>query len=279
MYIFFLLIRKKVLLFIRLVHTYTKDMADDHGRVIADYRDYAMAFQLIEESFRESLGERKRYTDERIRVIGRHGMISPKNLSKVTGVTAAAISQWMKPWITKGVLTWCDENGNEFPDVKSLEKSKRSGKAFIRLGRLNRLPTPYQLTGDKRWDIGGEFYQIWDLGLDTPNYDVLPFDAERITPLTSDRPVKIVDPVSPKNDEDDGVKALSEKEGNESENVKKYYPVTEDETKTKELLDKFGALLSNEKQDISGIPSKSVTNPPELREHKNKVDGSGILTI
>jgi hypothetical protein len=37
---------------------------DDQGNVIAEYVDYVLAYQLIGDSFRESLGEGRRYTDE-----------------------------------------------------------------------------------------------------------------------------------------------------------------------------------------------------------------------
>lgn len=114
----------------------------------------------------ESLGKGKKYTDERIKIIEKNGMISSKDLSKVTGVSVAAISQWMKPLDDEGVLTWCDEKGDEFEDTASLEKAKRLGNAFIRVANYNCLPTPYQLTGDKRWDRDGDFYKQYDLEFD-----------------------------------------------------------------------------------------------------------------
>ncbi len=60
---------------------------DDMGRVMAELQDYAIAFQLINESFMENLGESKRYTDERIKIIEKSGMISSKDLSKIRGVS------------------------------------------------------------------------------------------------------------------------------------------------------------------------------------------------
>ena len=42
---------------------------DDMGNVIAEYSDYALAYQLVGDSFRESLGEGQRYTDDRMRLI------------------------------------------------------------------------------------------------------------------------------------------------------------------------------------------------------------------
>jgi hypothetical protein len=44
---------------------------DDLGRVIADIQDYAIAFQLVEDSFKETLGEHNKHTDKRIRLIAK----------------------------------------------------------------------------------------------------------------------------------------------------------------------------------------------------------------
>jgi predicted HTH transcriptional regulator len=77
---------------------------DDVGRVVADYADYFIAYQLVGDSFRESIGEGHRYTDDRIRLIEKDGPITPRALSEKTGVSTAAISQWLKPLIEKGVF-------------------------------------------------------------------------------------------------------------------------------------------------------------------------------
>ena len=113
----------------------------------------------------ESLGAGKRYTDDRIQMIEKEGMMTPGNLSKKIGVSTAAISQWSKPLIEKGVLTWCDETGAVFGDDLALEKAKRSGKAFLCVLGKKSLPSPYQLTGDPRWDTGGDLYCVYDLEL------------------------------------------------------------------------------------------------------------------
>jgi hypothetical protein len=143
------------------------------GRVIAEISDYVIAVQFIGESFRESIGEGNGHTKMRIQIIEKQGMISSKNLAKVMGVSGAAISQWTKPLIEKGVLMWVDEADNTFADVESLEKAKRSGKAYIRVGQFNRLPTPFELTGDPDWDTEGELYRQYNLGFKSANTDVL----------------------------------------------------------------------------------------------------------
>ena len=68
---------------------------DDMGNVIAEYSDYALAYQLVGDSFRESLGEGQRYTDERMRLIEEFGVITPRALSEKDGVSTAMISQWL----------------------------------------------------------------------------------------------------------------------------------------------------------------------------------------
>ena len=92
--------------------------------------------------------------------------MTSKRLSEITGVSVAAISQWLNPLVSKGVLTWCDESGVKFQDVETLEKAKRSGKAYVRINCTLVLPTPYDLTGDERWSPGGELFRKYDLGLD-----------------------------------------------------------------------------------------------------------------
>ena len=138
---------------------------DDMGNVTAEYSDYFIAHQLIGDSFRESIGEGQRYTDDRIRLIEKDGRMTPRALSEKTGVSTAAISQWLKPLIEKGVLDWCDEKGLGFMNVADLERAKRSGRAYITVADGRRLPTVFELTGDPRWDKEGDLYLAYDLHL------------------------------------------------------------------------------------------------------------------
>jgi hypothetical protein len=149
---------------------------DEMGRVIAEISDYAIAVQFIGESFMDSIGQGNGYTKKRINIIEKQGTISSKDLAKVTGVSGASISQWTKPLIEKGVLMWVDQNGGVFPDDKSLEKAKRSGNAYIKVGQFNRLPTPFELTGNPDWDIEGELYRQYDLGFESTDTNVLDWD-------------------------------------------------------------------------------------------------------
>jgi len=139
---------------------------NEEGRIIAEMPDYFIAYQLFDESFRESVGDGKQYVDGRIRVIERKGRITMKELSGIEGVSVPTLTEWVGQRVAKGLLVWCDGHGKEFPDEASLSKAKHSGKAFIRLAYPCGLPTPFELTGDPQWGEGGEFYQMYDLGFE-----------------------------------------------------------------------------------------------------------------
>ena len=138
---------------------------DDHGRIIAEIQDYALAYQLMDGAFRESLGGGK-YTDKRIQLIDKIGPITPRNLAKVEEISGAAITSWAKNWLGKGVLVWCDDQGAGIK-AKDLQKMKHSGKAYLKVVGVNRLPTVYELTGDPSWVVGGELFQFYNLELDS----------------------------------------------------------------------------------------------------------------
>ena len=180
---------------------------DDMGNVIAEYSDYALSYQLVGDAFRESLGEGQRYTDHRIRLIEEFGVITPRALSKKDGVTTASISQWLKPLIEKGVLSWCDEKGNGFIDVADLEKAKRSGKAHLTVSGGKRLPTLFELTGDPGWDRGGDLYAAYDLHLDGVEGDQVYHQDEE---MVSGQDV-IIDFENATSKDKPAVKVLSEK--------------------------------------------------------------------
>ena len=99
-------------------------------------------------------------------MIEKEEMMTPRDLAERIGVSTAAISQWLKPLIEKGVLTWCDDAGAEFGDEQALEKAKRSGKAYLCFAGGKSLPSPFQLTGDPRWDTNGELYAAYNMQLD-----------------------------------------------------------------------------------------------------------------
>jgi hypothetical protein len=150
---------------VALLHQFQREK-DDSGRIIAEVSDYAMTYQLMKDAFLEGLGQKKHYTDKRLELISTEGKITAKRLAEINGVSVATISQWLNPMISKGVLTWCDEHGVQFQGAQSLEKAKRSGKAYLKINGTFGLPTPYDLTGDERWSTGGELFKEYDLELD-----------------------------------------------------------------------------------------------------------------
>jgi hypothetical protein len=95
------------------------------GRVVADYADYALAYQLVGDSFREALGEGQRYTDDRIRLIEKEGSITPKGLSEKLGVSVPAVTQWMKSWVTAGCWFGVTETGMNLAGLLNWRKRSR----------------------------------------------------------------------------------------------------------------------------------------------------------
>jgi hypothetical protein len=151
---------------------------DDLGRVIAEVQDYAMAYQLIDESFRESVRKEKKYYDRRMRILEEKGPITMKDLARIEMVSVPALTQWLEQRLEKGLVTWCDDKGRKFIDERSLEKAKHSGKAFLKVTNPCRLPTPFELTGDDSWKQGQALYQMFDLGLENHEPKLSAIDSE-----------------------------------------------------------------------------------------------------
>jgi len=167
---------------------------DDYGRIVAEVLDYAIAYQLMRDAFLEGLGQMNHYTDKRLALISKEGKMTVKRMAKMTNVSAAAISQWLNPLISKGILSWCDENEEKFQDVESLEKAKRSGKAYVRINGTLGLPSPFELTGDERWLADGELFRKYDLELEDADNQVSLNDAVvDITPDIAQDLDKIID--------------------------------------------------------------------------------------
>ena len=221
---------------------------DAQGRFIADYMDYALVHQLLEASFAENLGGVKRYTDARIEMIEQAGMVTLRDLAIKTGVTTAAISQWSKPLMDKGVLSWCDENGAVFADQPAMEKAKRTGRANIRVvGGGKSLPSPFELTGDPAWDKGGELYEAYDLQLDDSGDDDVRGRQLAVTYNILSEPVGKYDAGDTRENDELGVKALSEKP--HTEELKMIEQFGENQPSS-ELDRFFGADLFNEYSNI-----------------------------
>jgi DNA primase len=146
------------------IHQFQREK-DEEGRLIAQMEDYFIAYQLVNDTFRESLGEDKRLA-ERMGLIRKNQPISSTVLSALFGISGPAVSTWVKEQVEKGILVWCDEDGDLFPDEITLEKEKRKGKALLKIAHMPGLPTPYEITGDLDWDAGGRLYEEYSLGLE-----------------------------------------------------------------------------------------------------------------
>ena len=185
---------------------------DDQGRVIAEISDYALAHQLIDRAFRESLGSGK-YTDRRIQLVDKLSPVAPRELAKAENVSGAAITSWSKNWLDNGVLIWCDDQGVAVKK-KDLKRMKHAGKAYLRTVGINKLPTPFELTGDEKWDVGGELYGLYDLELDSGE-DVLSDDSGGDVDLNTDDDSETVENSEDEDGVDGGVKVLRTKSNDE----------------------------------------------------------------
>lgn len=138
---------------------------DEYGHLIAEYADYAMAYQLVKVCFAESAKTMTLTEDKRIKIIESEGMITQKALTEKCGVSNPVISEWVKSAVRAGMVIRCDRNGDEFKDVASLDKARYCGNLYLRLAPSKNLPTPFELTGDSRWEKGGDLFSLYDLQL------------------------------------------------------------------------------------------------------------------
>jgi len=131
-----------------------------------------MAYQVVQDAFRENMGGQDKKTEKYLTVIKEKERITPGNLAKIFRVSGAAISGWAWKSIQGGMIEWCDENGYHFVDDKTLKKAKHQGTAYLKATEtyqnetVKGLPTPYDLTGDSRWDEGGDLLELYDLELE-----------------------------------------------------------------------------------------------------------------
>jgi hypothetical protein len=100
---------------------------DGKDHVIAEIEDYWMALQIVQEAFRENLGQESKGNEVRITYIEENGPVQYKDLENVWGIKRQSVSVWIAPRVKEGVLVWCDEVGNEFTDEKEMRKAQRSG--------------------------------------------------------------------------------------------------------------------------------------------------------
>lgn len=145
---------------------------DSKDRLKAQMCDYWMALQIVREAFRETLGQQSKEAAKRINFIRENGPVQYGTLTSEWGVSKSALTSWVRGKIYDGILVWCNDNGAEFNDEAALKKAKHSGLAYIRINDsynvddVTGLPTPFELTGDPRWNEGGDMYRQYGLALD-----------------------------------------------------------------------------------------------------------------
>ena len=102
--------------------------------------------------------------------------------------------------------------------MESLEKAKRSSKAYVRINGTFGLPTPFDITGNEKWSPGGELFREYDLELDDADDSGSWNDtvAEVDSGVDNDS-AKIID--FSKMHQALGVKALSGNNGSQNKNV------------------------------------------------------------
>jgi hypothetical protein len=202
---------------------------DDKGRVIAETSDYWMAYQVVQDAFRENMGGQDKKTEKYLSIIREKDRITPGNLAKIFRVSGAAISGWAWKSIQGGMIEWVDENGYHFVDDKALKKAKHQGTAHLRATEtyqnetVRGLPTPYDLTGDSRWDEGGDLLQMFDLelekrtALNTVFTGVYPVFTPVLNTVKEDEIVNIIEYSG---DEPDGVNVFTQIPGDRENNLK-----------------------------------------------------------
>jgi hypothetical protein len=138
--------------------------------MISEMSDYWTALQIVQDAFRENLGALDKKTEKYLEAIKESGRITPGNLAKKLGVKN--VSGWTKKNVDAGRIQWCRQDGSFFKDEDESDKAKRSGMAFLKIAEnythetITGLPTPFDLTGDSRWEEGGELLQEYDLELE-----------------------------------------------------------------------------------------------------------------
>ncbi|MBA3009648.1 MAG: hypothetical protein FP812_05330 [Desulfobacula sp.] len=144
---------------------------DDSGNIIATMEDYHMGLQIVEESFKENLGQQSKKVEDRLVYVEEKGLLQLNDMVDAWGVSKTAVSTWVRAQVKDGTLEWCDEFGKIIDDERELKKLKSSGKAYViandsyKPTLINGLPTAYELTKDPAWDKDGALYKLYNLQL------------------------------------------------------------------------------------------------------------------
>jgi hypothetical protein len=220
------------------------------------------------------MGGQDKKTEKYLAVIKEKERITPGNLAKMFRVSGAAISGWVGKRIKEGVIEWCDENGYHFLDDKALETAKHQGTAYLKAMEtyqnetVKGLPTPFDLTGDPRWNEGGDLFQLFDLQLEkrTALSTVFTGVKEVFTPeLNTVNEDEIVNMIEYSGDELDGVNVFSQIPGERKNNLK-----VEDGG----LKVPIPEPVEDDSQKIQGGNGQGKSGPPPLDEFLKGFEGS-----
>ena len=263
---------------------------DDQGRIIADMGDYCMALQIVQDAFRENMGAQDKKTEKFLNALQEKGIMTPGSLAKMFGLKH--LSNWPQKNVTAGRVKWCREDGTYFKDDYELDKAKHSGKAFLKISEnykqetITGLPTPYDISGDPKWDVGGELLKMYDLGLEqrTAVRSVLGVNEVLDTASNTPEEKEIVENVEESRTGDDGVRVLdgnSGKEGNilEQNREDAWGSQTEtddndDDDETQDANSK--GTISSTTPDDFGDEYKFNDPDPEPKKRKSQLEQLGF---
>jgi len=216
----------------------------DNGKLIAEISDYWISYQIVTESFRENMGAPDEKTEERLEFIKKNGKVLPKEIAEEYGISSAAVTTWSKDKVKKGILSWCNETGDDFSDDKALSRAKHSGKAYLKIdddhsGKVTGLPLPEDLTNEPDWKKNGKLYNLYDLNLKNNRTNkvlsgVYPvFNGD----LNTSQDSEPVNSIPETEDEDTGVKVFSQNSGNKN--------IIYSDSRTDDLHNEFSDILSD----------------------------------
>jgi DNA primase len=139
--------------------------------------DYYLALQIVQQAFKETLGQESYGSEERLTYIRDNGPVQYKTMQEAWGISKMAVSSWVSSRVRDGVLVFCNEEGEEFSDERDLKKAKSNGKAYVKVSdnytqsNAIGLPTPFELTADPAWDNNGAMTKKYDLRLEGRSAD------------------------------------------------------------------------------------------------------------
>ncbi len=208
------------------------------------------------------------------------------------GISRPGVSSCVSTRVKNGNLVWCDKDGNEWSDDKEMDKARRSGKGYVKISDSYTpadtigLPTPFDLTGDPDWDVGGELYQMYDLELecgDAGDNGDMEGDKDSGGSLNTSDDSYNVDNIKDNGDSGKGFKVLSKRSHKEikkmiRESAKKkkqeQKPYDPNDAETQKLYEEFGDILRVKKdlKNPGNEPGRPETPCFEVNNFTQDID-------